>query len=109
MVDGATQGSVSSVESFKLVHEKLPIEQAHEDAADGFTLYRRVPVKGQRIKSAKEADSVPGHWTPCYHFTLSTMSPGDIDMANYYNESCERALWVCHFLTDPGRLAYACS
>lgn len=41
--------------------------------------------RGETIASSDAADSGPGFWTPCYHFSLSTMSPDDIIMLNHYN------------------------
>lgn len=48
-------------------------------------MYRRVLPPGQTIDSPATAGQGPGYWTPCYHFSLSTMSPDDIIMLNHYN------------------------
>lgn len=82
--DGTTSKSLSPTESFLLKAEKLPGASATQ--LPGFTFYRRVAPPGQVIADPASADSGPGHWTPCYAFTLSTMCPGDIRMADHFNQ-----------------------
>lgn len=99
--DGQTSPSLSPSESFRLVAEDLPEDATsiHMDSAHGFTLYRRAVSPPIQI-SHETAGSGPGHWTPCIHFTLSTLSPGDIDIANYYNENAPQAPFMSFFVVS---------
>ena len=100
--DGETSPSLSPTESFRLVEEVLPVDKTSilEDRPPGFTLYRRVLPPNTKIESHETAGSGPGHWTPAYHFTLSTLSPADIHMASYYNEHAPDAPFVNFFVVS---------
>lgn len=113
--DGSVSRSLSKKESFKLVAEPLPVDSTslYPDSAPGFTILRRVLPPYTEIVSPETAEQGPGHWTPCYHFTLSTLAPSDIVMANYYNEAHPKApfivFFVCSILLASGaRRTLAC-
>lgn len=80
--DGTTTGSLSKRESFVLRREAMPVDGHHPDAQEGWTFLRRVLPRGRTVE-----DSPPevGYMSPCYHFTLNSMSPDDILMLNHYN------------------------
>lgn len=100
--DGETSPSLSPTESFRLVKEVLPVgaDSILEDRASGFSLYRRVLPPNTNITSHENADSGPGHWTPCIHFTLTTLCPADILMANYFNQHAPTAPFVNFFVVS---------
>ncbi|KAL8283224.1 hypothetical protein RQP46_006002 [Phenoliferia psychrophenolica] len=100
--DGETSPSLSPAESFRLVEEVLPVDSTSilEDRAHGFSLYRRVVPPNTKIESHVTADLGPGHWTPCIHFTLTTLSPSDILMASYYNEHAPDAPFKNFFVVS---------
>lgn len=39
-------------------------------------------------------DPSPGFFTPCAHFTLATLNPDDVAMANFFNEKSPSAVWA---------------
>lgn len=95
MRSGATSPSLSSTESFQILSGKLPgADLNHRDVLPGWTLYRRVLPPNTHIVDHKTASDGEGYWTPCYFFNLSTLSPIDIQMANYYNEKSPDAPWT---------------
>lgn len=91
--DGATTPSLSPGESFQLVKCRLPIAVSelhlHPDSSlEGYLLSRFVPTSMTPLE---------GYFTPCYHFEMSTMSPVDIAMANFYNEKSPEAAFARFF------------
>ncbi|KAK4706012.1 hypothetical protein P7C70_g185, partial [Phenoliferia sp. Uapishka_3] len=100
--DGQTSPSLSRTESFLLIEETMPDNSTTilEDLPLGFTLYRRVLPPGLTISSPLTASTGPGHWSPCIHFSLTTLSPSDITMANYYNEHHPNAPFVNFFVVS---------
>lgn len=97
--DGSTSRSLSPNESFLLRAEILP-GGANGEQYPGYTFYRRVLPANGIIASPETADAGPGHWSPCYHFTLSTLSPLDIIMSNFYNEKAPEAPFVNFFVVS---------
>lgn len=103
LVDGATTSSLGQAESFYLAAENLPVAGIPTiyDPAPGFTLYRRVCPRGATVADAKDRNLAPGEfWTPCIHFTLQTISPDDIKMSTWYNETHPEAPFVNFFVVS---------
>ncbi|KAM0792301.1 hypothetical protein ACM66B_004989 [Microbotryomycetes sp. NB124-2] len=101
--DGATSKSLSPVESFYLKAENLPTGNCESimDPAPGFTIYRRVCPKGINVRDPTDARLEDGeYFTPCVHFTLQTISPDDIKMSTYYNETHPDAPFVNFFVVS---------
>ncbi|KAK4053802.1 hypothetical protein OIV83_001458 [Microbotryomycetes sp. JL201] len=101
--NGATSSSLSPVESFYLKAENLPTGNSNSilDPAPGFTIYRRVCPKGVKVRDPQSAELAAGeYFTPCVHFTLQTISPDDIKMSTYYNETHPDAPFVNFFVVS---------
>ncbi|BGP30133.1 hypothetical protein JCM10296v2_001885 [Rhodotorula toruloides] len=101
--DGATAPSLSPSESFLLREEPIPLGElaaTTHDAYPGWTLYRRVVHAGVTIPDPAKAGSGPGHWTPCIHFTLATISPEDILAGDFYNSRHPQAPWANIFIAS---------
>ncbi|GAA5916594.1 hypothetical protein JCM8208_002117 [Rhodotorula glutinis] len=101
---GATSPSLSRSESFLLCEEAMPLGDdtsfLHDPPA-GFTLYRRVVPAGFIIPSHADTKLEPGHFfTPCIHFSLSTLAPLDIVANDFYNSQHPSAPWASIFLTS---------
>ncbi|KAM0756435.1 arylamine N-acetyltransferase 1 [Meredithblackwellia eburnea MCA 4105] len=100
--DGETSWSLSPTESFWLKREVMPVgtDSIYTELPDGFTLYRRVLPPNTNIVSPETAGEGPGHWTPCIHFTLTSLDPGDILMASFYNEFHPQAPFQSFFVVS---------
>ena len=71
------------------------------DPPAGFTLYRRVVPAGFVIPSHADSTLEPGHFfTPCIHFSLSSLAPLDIVANDFYNSQHPSAPWASIFLTS---------
>ncbi|KAL8279147.1 hypothetical protein RQP46_008403 [Phenoliferia psychrophenolica] len=87
--DGETSPAISDSESFLLKSERLPTNPGSllTDAPSGWTFYRRIIPPNTRIDSHLTAGEGPGHWSPVMHFTIETLDPGNILMAQWFHET----------------------
>ncbi|BGP13934.1 hypothetical protein JCM10213v2_001872 [Rhodosporidiobolus nylandii] len=101
MRDGATTGSLSSSESFKLKREKLIAGDLPTllDPPEGWLLYRRVVPAGYRIEDPAKADEGEGYWTPCFHLA-GTTTPSDQLVAEFWSSNAPDAPWVNAFVAS---------
>lgn len=97
MKDGQTSPSLSPCEAFLLTSGTLPSASL---ALPGWTFSRRVVPPHTTIPSHSLASEGPGYWSPCYHFTLSSLCPTDIAMASFYNERSPEAPFMSFFVVS---------
>ncbi|KDE07004.1 hypothetical protein MVLG_02740 [Microbotryum lychnidis-dioicae p1A1 Lamole] len=100
--DGATSRSLTRNESFLLRKQTMGINSFEEihDPPSGWTLYRRVLPRGSVVEDATSLDPSPGFWSPCVHFTLESILPSDVIMAEYYNSHASAATFMIFFVVS---------
>ncbi|SCZ96599.1 BZ3500_MvSof-1268-A1-R1_Chr4-4g07465 [Microbotryum saponariae] len=100
--DGATSRSLTRNESFLLRKQAMGINSFEEihDPPSGWTLYRRVLPRGSIVEDVTNLDPSPGYWSPCVHFTLESILPSDVIMAEYYNSHAPAAPFMVFFVVS---------
>ncbi|SCV69018.1 BQ2448_2038 [Microbotryum intermedium] len=100
--DGATSRSLSKNESFLLRKQSMDVNSLEEvhDPPSGWTLYRRVLPRGTVVEDASNLDPSPGYWSPCVHFTLESILPSDVAMAEYFNSHAPTAPFMIFFVVS---------